>query len=407
MPAAPTAGIDTTGAPVAEDATWLGFVARRDAALIDALPVVGIALFAVHLGHAVVIGLGEGVTAEGGSPWGRGLVAVHAAQAAWLLVVASGIWFGRRASRGVDATPSQSRALLALAAQYLAITALISGIDQLNDLPPTSFLMGSVALALVTTLTAPQAGLLYLLGLAVAGAAINGAQDDNARRLSALVQCLGTGGIGFAVTRVTTLARFRHYRLERENAAHVAALGESNARLREEIERRREAEAELRELAERDPLTRLYNRRAFTRAPELASTAGRRVGPLLVDVDHFKRVNDDHGHPAGDRALAAVAAALQESVRTDDTVARLGGEEFGIVVRVGGDDELRMLAEGIRSVMARTGIEGMDGRLTVSVGATLLRIHEVPDTAVARADAALYQAKNDGRDRVVVAPIQG
>jgi diguanylate cyclase (GGDEF)-like protein len=155
----------------------------------------------------------------------------------------------------------------------------------------------------------------------------------------------------------------------------------------------------LQDLADRDGLTGIANRRKFDaflqQAAERAHIAQSRLGLALIDVDHFKAYNDANGHQAGDDALIRVARCLTESVRGDTLVARYGGEEFAIVAPGCGLEEIRHLAERIRAHVADAAV-GM----TVSIGVSELHPGEAPIDCIARADAALYQAKSAGRNRV-------
>ncbi len=160
----------------------------------------------------------------------------------------------------------------------------------------------------------------------------------------------------------------------------------------------------------RDPLTGLLNRRAFHDAVARDVARARRGGAplavIMIDVDHFKRVNDDHGHEAGDRALVALAAILRDGVRASDLACRFGGEEF-VVALPGMPVELAAArADAWREAFAAAGLVGAGGaalRVTLSAGVAALGADASIDAALRRADEALYAAKRDGRDRVVVA----
>jgi diguanylate cyclase (GGDEF)-like protein len=158
-----------------------------------------------------------------------------------------------------------------------------------------------------------------------------------------------------------------------------------------------------------DPLTGLFNRRHLVaQAPRLwrqARREGTRVAAMVLDLDHFKRLNDAHGHAAGDAVLRAVAASLTASVRPTDVLARTGGEEIVVLGLVGDPDEAARLAERLRSAVANT--RTADGHaVTASIGIALTRPVDAEDATdalwrlVDRADAAMYQAKQQGRDRV-------
>ncbi|GAB4256084.1 sensor domain-containing diguanylate cyclase [Deferrisoma sp.] len=165
---------------------------------------------------------------------------------------------------------------------------------------------------------------------------------------------------------------------------------------------------QLRELATRDPLTGLWNRRAFLdRLTAELSRARRYPSPLallLADVDHFKRVNDRHGHPAGDQVLRAVAGTLRSLARETDHVARYGGEEFAILLPNTDETGARALAERIRKALEAEEIpwEGRTLRVTASLGLGVAQEgDDTPDALISRADQALYAAKETGRNRVV------
>jgi diguanylate cyclase (GGDEF)-like protein len=151
-----------------------------------------------------------------------------------------------------------------------------------------------------------------------------------------------------------------------------------------------------------DPLTGLGNRRAFDEAlaAELARArrAERPLGLVIVDVDHFKRFNDRHGHQAGDDALASVGRVLLAEARAGDRACRIGGEEFAVVLPGADEAAAAAVAERIRR-----GVEGAPAqeRMTVSLGVASMEGEEDAESLVARADARLYAAKAAGRNRVV------
>jgi len=130
------------------------------------------------------------------------------------------------------------------------------------------------------------------------------------------------------------------------------------------------------------------------------------LGLLLMDLDHFKGINDRYGHPAGDRVLQSVGEILRDSVRAEDSVFRYGGEEFCILVRSTNGPGLMVLAERIRAVVEALEAIERDERVpvTLSIGAALLDGDEDEDqqTLVVRADQALYRAKNEGRNRCLL-----
>ena len=166
----------------------------------------------------------------------------------------------------------------------------------------------------------------------------------------------------------------------------------------------------LERLAAIDPLTDAYNRRfGLGRLREEYSRAVRAEAPfgiLMVDIDHFKAVNDTYGHLVGDRVLRAVAGACRRVVREGDVLVRYGGEEFLVLLPGAGRDDVLQIAERIRRAVSETTVEDGASRLnvTVSVGATTFRdTVETPEALVALADRALYDAKDGGRNRLVLA----
>ncbi|MGY1700321.1 diguanylate cyclase [Geodermatophilus sp. SYSU D00766] len=194
-----------------------------------------------------------------------------------------------------------------------------------------------------------------------------------------------------------------------EQQERQAAIEALNARLAEQVEVIERLRAELAEEAVRDPLTGLHNRRHLDRAlgADLASRPRTgRLSVLLVDVDHFKSVNDRLGHAAGDRVLTAVARTLAGAVREGDTAARLGGEEFVLVLPGAGREQALERAEQVRRAIAgqRQALDGEDVGVTVSIGVAVCPADGASAAALLEAaDRALYTAKATGRDRVVTA----
>jgi diguanylate cyclase (GGDEF)-like protein/putative nucleotidyltransferase with HDIG domain len=162
-----------------------------------------------------------------------------------------------------------------------------------------------------------------------------------------------------------------------------------------------ELHADLVEQAATDPLTRLSNHRAFhERLREELSRAQRHERPLalaLLDVDHFKAINDSLGHERGDVVLAAVAATLSDVARTEDVLARLGGDEFALLMPETGEQQALAAVERARAAIAAIELEG-GLSVTVSAGVCGLEHADDPDTLVRLADGALYWGKAHGRD---------
>jgi len=177
-------------------------------------------------------------------------------------------------------------------------------------------------------------------------------------------------------------------------------------------EKLRLANVDLANLALTDALTGLPNRRAFadamTREIARAQRSNTALSLMMLDVDHFKRLNDTHGHQAGDVVLAKVAAVLRSCLRIGDTPARYGGEEFVVMLPDAGPEGAAIVAERVRAALEATQVAGPQGivlKATASFGVASLQAGGGKDLAadlLRRADAAMYQAKSMGRNRVVV-----
>jgi diguanylate cyclase (GGDEF)-like protein len=134
--------------------------------------------------------------------------------------------------------------------------------------------------------------------------------------------------------------------------------------------------------------------------------AGGRLSTLaLLDLDHFKRVNDTHGHPVGDAALLMLADLLRENLRPDDAIGRVGGEEFGILLAGLGPQEAATVCDRLRAALARRPVPGTEPpvRVTASIGLRGLDGAVGIEEAFRDADAALYVAKSSGRNRIALA----
>ncbi|HEY3973481.1 MAG TPA: diguanylate cyclase [Candidatus Sulfotelmatobacter sp.] len=200
-----------------------------------------------------------------------------------------------------------------------------------------------------------------------------------------------------ATDEVPVLADAEHS-LKNTFAGQVG-LSVANIRLREA----------LRSQSIKDPLTGLYNRRFLTeimdREIRRAVRAEQSVGVLMLDLDHFKKFNDTYGHEAGDTILREAAAFFTKSIRVEDTVCRVGGEEFVIILPTADLNAAHGRAERIRSKLREVTVlhQGKSlGMITVSVGVAALPMHGTSaQELLEAADAALYRAKREGRDRVV------
>jgi diguanylate cyclase (GGDEF)-like protein len=247
-------------------------------------------------------------------------------------------------------------------------------------------------------------------------------EDYGPEKLPVSIRHLGvpsvTHGVGLPLIRdgvvvgALTIARasggtpFSELELEGlQLLASSAALAVANAFLH----------AEVAESAVRDPLTGLYNRRHFDEALDRMLAAHRRerlsgwrpLSAIVFDLDRFGAFNKEHGHQVGDEVLRAFADVLLARFRAGDLVARLGGEEFIVVLDGADRDQAVAVANEVREVLAERTIHAEDGevlQVTVSAGcAELDRAHATRDSLLRTADVALFMAKRAGRDRVVAA----
>lgn len=176
-----------------------------------------------------------------------------------------------------------------------------------------------------------------------------------------------------------------------------------------DITEQKEQEARLRELSLTDPLTHIHNRRVFmerlTESYELFHRRGIPTAVIMLDIDHFKTVNDSYGHGMGDAVIKRVAHTLADGVRESDVSCRIGGEEFGLLLPGTEVAEAQELAERLRNEIAEQSYaleQGGTFRITLTAGISVFfEQDEHPEQALQRADAALYQGKANSRNRVV------
>lgn len=205
---------------------------------------------------------------------------------------------------------------------------------------------------------------------------------------------------------ITPCATFVFYRQTTELEAAHKALGEAHQSLFEVHAKLKDAHRDLEHRANHDSMTGLANRDKFlARLSELKRKSD--SGYLLViDADRFKQINDHHGHDAGDRALRAVGQAISDSIRVSDLGARIGGEEFAVVLHGASRADAVLTAERLRASVERISLTTADGKqlkITVSIGGAPFgpqaRIKEV----MRAADGQLYEAKRNGRNQALIA----
>jgi diguanylate cyclase (GGDEF)-like protein len=215
------------------------------------------------------------------------------------------------------------------------------------------------------------------------------------------------GLVDNTISRLESERELKRHRQNLEDLVEerTAALTEANRRLEREIAERRRAEEEARHLAHHDSLTGLPNRLLFNDHLELALAQARRghtrVALVMLDLDQFKSVNDSYGHAAGDELLRSVAGRLRALVRESDTVARIGGDEFALVLPDLSDHDApariaQKLADGFQS---RFNVDGVRLRVGASVGVSVYPDDATDgDTLLRRADMNMYRTKGFGNE---------
>jgi diguanylate cyclase (GGDEF)-like protein len=194
--------------------------------------------------------------------------------------------------------------------------------------------------------------------------------------------------------------------IESTNESYRRQLDHANAKIQDqqEIMERFQIDSKM------DFLTQIANRRAFETRLEEEFERAKRYGSIfslvMIDIDHFKKVNDVYGHMAGDKVLRLVAQVLEDQTRFNDFVSRYGGEEFAILLPESTAGQGRLVAEKIRKAVERTSLVYADWKIKVTVSAGVGEVNtqsDTPETFVSRVDAALYQAKQNGRNCVETA----
>nr|WP_294865801.1 diguanylate cyclase [uncultured Pseudogulbenkiania sp.] len=228
-------------------------------------------------------------------------------------------------------------------------------------------------------------------------------QDTGGRVFWALISCtlVRSAGTLHVITGINDIS-------ERKRLEH--SLKTANEALRQHLNEIESLQSGLKEQLVRDPLTGVFNRRylddALPRVLAHTLALGKPVALLMLDADHFKRINDTYGHKAGDCVLSTLGARLRDSLRSNDMVCRYGGEEFLIVLPGMSLEHAIAKAEQLRKVVQQWPIEALDHTLnvTVSIGVACSPLHaEDAESLVHAADTALYVAKSSGRDRLCVA----
>ncbi len=231
---------------------------------------------------------------------------------------------------------------------------------------------------------------------------VGGINLDNLGGKEFVLRDRGRHELHMLAHKVNMMGQSLHKQVE-ENAKLYRDLEEMNRTLEEQVAERTE---DLLRLSVTDPLTQLFNRRKLDEVLAYEMQRSKRNGqPLSIvigDIDKFKSINDHYGHPTGDRVLMAVADVLRESRRVVDTAGRWGGEEFLIICPNTDVVGAQLLADGVRRQVEHLDV-GLDNPVTISLGVAQLLTGESAEDATKRADAALYRAKENGRNRVEMA----
>lgn len=328
--------------------------------------------------------------------WQTGIILYHSV----LCLLATVLAVVTRPAHQNTLSPATRRRLCQIShVAVLAAGAAVTSIDQLVTPAVTPFLVACTVAGVLFIVNPLNAFGLYLLMFFIYCAGLLLTQTDSAILTSNMVNGLTACSIAAGLS----------WLLWKQN---ISALQQRNIIL-EQQQKLELSNRQLEQLATRDELTGLANRRMLQMlAADEQNVMKRQRSPaclLLLDLDHFKNVNDAYGHPAGDQILRQLATLLTHSVRSADRIARWGGEEFGILLRNTDATQAAQVAEHIRTIIQQHAFELTDQagnavviNMTVSIGLTSM---DAADTdmlseAYRRADIALYAAKAGGRNRV-------
>ncbi|WP_339079871.1 GGDEF domain-containing protein [Pseudomonas sp. TMP9] len=326
--------------------------------------------------------------------WRQGILVAHGAMFVFFGALALLAWYLERRPERV-----RLRQLCVSAAIVgtLGFATAISAIDQLITSNITPLLVGCTLVALIFLHRPFSALWLFSLTLALFLFGLQQTQGDPIVLLSNQVNGLSACSIGLLLAWLQWRNFIQIYTQKQRLQAQALLLEEQNQKLSY--------------LAEHDPLSGLLNRRAFNTIVERELLRYKRTRQplclLLLDLDYFKAINDRFGHPLGDAVIKRVASLLSSQVRSLDSLARLGGEEFMLLLSDCDREQGLQIAEKLRELM-ETQLREVDGKavaLTVSIGISYLDAGQSStyESLYAASDRALYSAKQEGRNRVKVA----
>jgi diguanylate cyclase (GGDEF)-like protein len=315
-----------------------------------------------------------------------------------LLGAAWGPWFGSNAAETVRPDRRRRLAGAAGATVVVAVATIATFAANMHRLP---VLVHGTDATQFTRVTAPIGVPLVLISLFFCVRGIRGAAGPERWAVVAIIGCLADLVISYHSHRRFTVGWYAGRTLS------VLAAGVVLAAMLASF-RRLKATAEFN--AAYDHLTGLPNRRSAQDSLNAMFARGRRMHTALAlvafDLDFFKRINDEHGHAAGDAVLRAVGLAVRSAIRPSDVVARIGGEEFLVLLPDASDDDARVVAERLRTALGTLDFVGPDVHVTASFGVAHMQDSDLDaEQLLQRADRALYGAKATGRDGVVVAPV--
>lgn len=350
------------------------------------------AIMAVNLACVVVFWWDTSGTASRQQAWKNAIGWTHLGMALWMLAsTTAASWLSRQAASGNKVRWLQ----FTLALGLILFTVAFTVIDQWVTPNISPFLLGCAFVGLLLLIRPAMAMVLFLAGYACFYLGLGFTQPDPIQLLTNRVSGFFAAALGLALALVLWQKNTGYVLLQRELKSRNLALLQQ--------------QEELVWLAKRDALTGLFNRGEFLRLAEAELMRAQRhrsdTSAIMVDMDFFKNINDVHGHPAGDSALKHVAICLLDGVRATDVVARVGGEEFMVLLPRTSAEAAFVLAEKLLRTLQQSParINGdLELAVTASFGVGTLPAGQSATVAwlYAASDHALYEAKRLGRNRV-------
>ena len=353
----------------------------------------------VHIAHIVffwtALSGGDSSPEAGIQLWRTAIIALHAGMLALILVNLPVTV--RIQGRGLEHTPAGRSIPPAMAFLYLLFGAAVCVVDQLVTASINPYLVSSVAVALIVTMHPKYPAFFYSVIYLLFYFSLPLTQADSELLLSVRVNGISAAGIGFGIALITW----------RTNLITFMQNGLID-RQKEELKNKND---QLQHMVRTDMLTGLYNRVYFTEFVEMEIARTRRSGEesclVFLDLDYFKKVNDQYGHPGGDLVLKWLSGVIRGQLRTTDILARFGGEEFAIMLPDTSLEGAGKAAEKIRRAVENCSFPGaMENlQITASFGVAALDKSDSASFNIAyrEADKALYRAKELGRNRVEAA----